>query len=164
MSVTLHTDVGDLKIEVFCDLVPKAAENFLALCASGRYDGSKFHRVQKGYVCQAGKPAKGKGPHYSIWGDYFANEVVDVLKFNRKGMVACANRGANTKTNNCQFFITFDEQPTLNSTTTIFGHVISGLNVLDDIEQVEVNAKFKPLEPLRIQSVTIHANPIANKE
>lgn len=43
-SVTLHTSHGDLKIEVFCEAVPKAAENFLALCAAGQYDGCLFHR------------------------------------------------------------------------------------------------------------------------
>jgi peptidyl-prolyl cis-trans isomerase-like 3 len=44
MSVTLHTTLGDLKVEVFCDEVPRTAENFLALCASGYYDNTKFHR------------------------------------------------------------------------------------------------------------------------
>lgn len=43
-SVTLHTDLGDIKIEVYCDQVPKAAENFLALCASGYYDNTLIHR------------------------------------------------------------------------------------------------------------------------
>jgi hypothetical protein len=43
-SVTLHTNLGDVKLEVYCDEVPRAAENFLALCASGYYDGTRFHR------------------------------------------------------------------------------------------------------------------------
>jgi peptidyl-prolyl cis-trans isomerase-like 3 len=53
--VTLHTDCGDLKIEVFCDEVPKAAENFLALCASDYYNGCVFLRNIKGFMVQTGK-------------------------------------------------------------------------------------------------------------
>lgn len=51
MSVTLHTSIGDIKIEVFCESVARTAENFLALCARGTYDGVKFHRVVKGEFC-----------------------------------------------------------------------------------------------------------------
>ena len=47
MSVTLHTTLGDLKLELFCDEVPRTTENFLALCASGYYDGTKFHRYER---------------------------------------------------------------------------------------------------------------------
>ena len=56
MSVTLHTSFGDLKVEVYCELVPKTAENFLALCASGRYDQTEFHRNMKGFMIQGGDP------------------------------------------------------------------------------------------------------------
>lgn len=50
MSVTLHTDIGNLKLELFCDSAPKACKNFLALCASGYYDGCVFHRNIKGFI------------------------------------------------------------------------------------------------------------------
>ena len=56
MSVTLHTSLGDLKIEIHCNLVPKTAENFLALCASGYYNGLKFHRNMPGFIIQGGDP------------------------------------------------------------------------------------------------------------
>uniref|UniRef100_A0A2K6TX36 Peptidyl-prolyl cis-trans isomerase n=1 Tax=Saimiri boliviensis boliviensis TaxID=39432 RepID=A0A2K6TX36_SAIBB len=56
MSVTLHTDVGDIKIEVFCERTPKACENFLALCASNYYNGCIFHRNIKGFMVQTGDP------------------------------------------------------------------------------------------------------------
>lgn len=55
-SVTLHTDFGDIKIELLCDLAPKACENFLALCASGYYDGCVFHRNIKNFILQTGDP------------------------------------------------------------------------------------------------------------
>ena len=74
MSVTLHTNYGSVKIEVFCDTVPKAAENFLALAASGYYDGTVFHRNMKGFMLQGGDPTgKGKGGE-SIWGSVFQDE------------------------------------------------------------------------------------------
>mmetsp|Transcript_14793 Transcript_14793/g.28634 ORF Transcript_14793/g.28634 Transcript_14793/m.28634 type:complete len:90 (+) Transcript_14793:43-312(+) len=56
MSVSLHTNLGDVKLELFCELVPRTAENFLALCASGKYDNTVFHRNIKGFMIQGGDP------------------------------------------------------------------------------------------------------------
>jgi cyclophilin family peptidyl-prolyl cis-trans isomerase len=56
MSCTLHTNLGDLKVELFCEVSPRAAENFLALCASGYYDGTSFHRNIKGFMVQVRAP------------------------------------------------------------------------------------------------------------
>eukprot|EP00079_Xenopus_tropicalis_P032347 XP_017946118.1 PREDICTED: peptidyl-prolyl cis-trans isomerase-like 3 [Xenopus tropicalis] len=56
MSVTLHTDLGEIKIELFCERAPKASENFLALCASNYYTGCLFHRNIKGFMVQTGDP------------------------------------------------------------------------------------------------------------
>mmetsp|Transcript_32719 Transcript_32719/g.84510 ORF Transcript_32719/g.84510 Transcript_32719/m.84510 type:complete len:87 (-) Transcript_32719:1470-1730(-) len=56
MAVTLHTSHGDMKCEIHADLVPKTAENFLALCASGYYDGTLFHRNIRGFMVQGGDP------------------------------------------------------------------------------------------------------------
>ena len=68
MSVTLHCEVGDIKIELFCEQCPKTCENFLALCASDYYNGCLFHRNIKGFMVQTGDPTgKGKGGE-SIWG------------------------------------------------------------------------------------------------
>ena len=54
MAVTLHTSLGDIKLEIFCSEVKKLSFNFLALCASGAYDNTKFHRNQKNFVVQGG--------------------------------------------------------------------------------------------------------------
>ncbi|GFZ50232.1 Rotamase [Saitozyma sp. JCM 24511] len=79
-SVTLHTTLGDLKIEVFCEAVPRTAENFLALAASGTYDNTLFHRNIKGFMVQGGDPSgTGKGGQ-SIWGKPFADEIRQTLK------------------------------------------------------------------------------------
>ncbi|XP_022085247.1 peptidyl-prolyl cis-trans isomerase-like 3 isoform X2 [Acanthaster planci] len=161
MAVTLHTDVGDIKLELFCEQVPKACENFLALCASGYYDNTVIHRNIKGFMVQMGDPlGTGKGGT-SIWGWKFEDEFVDNLKHNVRGVVSMANSGPDT--NGSQFFITYAKQPHLDMKYTIFGKVIDGLESLDDLEKLHVNEKsFRPLAEKRINSVTIHANPIAD--
>ncbi|GES76639.1 peptidyl-prolyl cis-trans isomerase-like 3 [Rhizophagus clarus] len=135
MSVTLHTDLGDLKIEVFCEAVPKTAENFLALCASGYYDNNLFHRNIKGFIVQTGDPTgTGKGGT-SIWGKKFEDEIKSSLKHNSR----------DTK-------------------NTVFGKVIDGSDTtLDAIEKVPVDEKYRPIQEIRIKSVTIHANPLAER-
>ncbi|XP_072014526.1 peptidyl-prolyl cis-trans isomerase-like 3 isoform X2 [Amphiura filiformis] len=160
MSVTLHTDVGDVKIELFCDQVPKAAENFLALCASNYYKGCLIHRYIPGFMVQTGDPTgTGKGGS-SIWGKKFEDEIVDTLKHNVRGVVSMANNGPNT--NGSQFFITYSKQPHLDMKYTVIGKVIDGLDTLDELEKLPINEKnFRPLNECRLTDVTIHANPIA---
>ena len=105
MSVTLHTSFGDLKIEVACDVVERSAFNFLALAASGAYDGTTFHRNIKGFMIQGGDPTgTGKGGE-SIWGGTFNDECNGELRHDRRGVVSMANKGPNT--NRAQFFITY---------------------------------------------------------
>lgn len=91
MSVTLHTSLGDVKIEIFCDTVPRTAFNFLALAASGYYDGTLFHRNVKGFMVQGGDPTgTGKGGE-SIWGGKFADEIHPENKHTARGIVSMAN-------------------------------------------------------------------------
>ncbi|XP_025207150.1 peptidyl-prolyl cis-trans isomerase-like 3 [Melanaphis sacchari] len=160
MSVTLHTDVGDIKIEVFCEECPKTTENFLALCASDYYNGSLFHRNIKGFIVQTGDPTHtGKGGS-SIWGRKFEDEFKENLKHKERGTVSMANNGPNT--NGSQFFITYAAQPNLDLKYTVFGRVIDGFETLDELEKLPVNSKnFKPLTDVKIQYVSIHANPLA---
>ncbi|KAF8071770.1 cyclophilin-like domain-containing protein [Lyophyllum atratum] len=163
MSVTLHTTHGELKIEIFCEAVPKAAENFLALCASNYYDGCIFHRNIRGFMVQTGDPTgQGKGGQ-SIWGKPFPDEVRSTLKFNARGVVAMANSGPDS--NKSQFFITYAKQPHLDGKYTILGKVIDGADsTLDAIERVPVTNKNRPLTEIKLTHITIHANPIADAE
>lgn len=160
MSVTLHTDLGDLKVEVFCEGVPKTAENFLALCASDYYVSTAFHRNIAGFMAQGGDPTgKGKGGE-SIYGGTFEDEIRHTLRHNARGIVSMANRGPNT--NGSQFFVTYAAAPHLDGKNTVFGKVIDGADsTLDAMEAVEVDKKYRPKDPIRINSVTIHANPLA---
>merc|ERR1711973_165122 len=115
MAVTLLTDYGDMKVELYCEDCPKTCENFLALCASGYYNSSLFHRNIKGFMVQTGDPSgNGKGGT-SIWGDKFKDEIVPHLKHNSRGTLSMANSGPDT--NGSQFFYYICE-------TTASGHEI----------------------------------------
>ncbi|BFZ05642.1 hypothetical protein BsWGS_08681 [Bradybaena similaris] len=160
MAVTLHTDVGDLKLELFCEQCPITCENFLALCASGYYNDCLLHRNIPGFMVQTGDPTgTGKGGA-SIWGSKFEDEFRENLKHSTRGIVSMANNGPDT--NASQFFITYSKQPHLDMKYTVFGRVIDGFDTLDSMEKIQVNEKnYKPLAETRLREITIHANPIA---
>ncbi|KAJ8900797.1 hypothetical protein NDN08_000097 [Rhodosorus marinus] len=160
MSVTLHTSLGDIKLELFCDEAPKASENFLGLSASGSYDGTIFHRNMKGFMIQGGDPSGTGRKSKSMWGGKFEDEIDPEAKFVSRGQLAMATSQANT--NGSQFFITYAEAPHLNQTCTVFGKVIHGDEVLDKMEAVPVGAKDRPVADIVLKSTTIHANPFAD--
>jgi peptidylprolyl isomerase/peptidyl-prolyl cis-trans isomerase B (cyclophilin B) len=138
--VRLTTNKGEITFELFSDDAPKTASNFVALAESGFYNGLIFHRVVPNFVIQGGDPlGTGRGgPSYK-----FEDELItrDYLA----GTVAMANAGPNT--NGSQFFICLEDQPNLPKAYTIFGQVISGLDVVrsivvgDVMEQVKVETK-----------------------
>ncbi|KAI4246765.1 MAG: hypothetical protein L6R40_001794 [Gallowayella cf. fulva] len=162
MSVTLHTTQGDLKIEVFCETVPKTAENFLALCASSFYTSSPFHRSYPGFIIQTGSPSSG-GPKVSIsiYGSLFEDEIRPSLRHNARGIVSMANKGPGT--NGSQFFILFAPAPHLDGKNTVFGKLVGqgSMETLEKLEAVEADAKGKVKGDAKIKGVTIHANPLA---
>lgn len=163
MAVTLHTSLGNLKIEVFWDRVPLTAKNFLGLCAAGYYNGVKFHRNIRGFVIQTGDPTgTGRGGD-SIYGKPFQDEILPDLKHSTRGIVSMANSGPNS--NKSQFFITYGKHSHLNGKNTVFGKVIQGLEVLELMEnQPNVEGTQTPRHDIVIHSVTIHSNPIAELE
>jgi peptidyl-prolyl cis-trans isomerase-like 3 len=162
MSATLHTSLGDMKLEIFCDLVPRAAHNFLALAASSYYDGCKFHRSIPGFMVQTGDPTNtGKGGE-CIRGGLMEDEFSDHLKHDRRGILAFAGNGSNTI--GSQFFILYEAAEHLDNTFTIFGRLMDGegFTVLDKIEaQPVAGKKNRPVEDITLNSITIHANPLA---
>ena len=159
MSVTLNTSAGDLKLELACDVVPRTCENFLALCATGAYDGTAFHRLIPGFMVQGGDPTGTGRGGTSVWGGKLADEFSPLLRHDARGVVAMANRGPDT--NGSQFYIMFAKAPHLNGRYTVFGRVIDGWDTLDAIERTPVDAKHHPLTPIVIRSCVIHANPLA---
>jgi len=124
---TIETAKGNIVIQLFPDKAPLAVNSFLYLARQGWYDGVTFHRVLPGFVAQAGDPSgTGRGnPGY-----FFKNEPSD-LAFDKPGLVGMANSGPDT--NGSQFFITFAPAESLNGFYTIFGQVISGLDVAEQL-------------------------------
>lgn len=118
---------GEFVIQLYPDKAPITVNNFVFLAEQGFYNGVTFHRVLDGFMAQGGDPTGTGtgGPGYE-----FVNENSD-LTFDKAGVVAMANAGPNT--NGSQFFITFAPQPQLNGGYTIFGQVISGMDVVNGI-------------------------------
>lgn len=116
---------GEFVIQLYPDKAPLTVNSFVFLARQHFYDGVTFHRVLEGFMAQAGDPTGtgAGGPGYA-----FPNEASD-LRFDKAGVVAMANAGRDT--NGSQFFITFGPQPRLDGDYTIFGQVVSGMDVVN---------------------------------
>jgi len=121
---TLDTVKGKIVIELFAKESPITVNNFVFLARQGFYDGVTFHRVLPGFMAQGGDPTGTGmgGPGYQ-----FEDETSNGLTFSEPGLLAMANAGPGT--NGSQFFITYDATPWLDGNHTIFGKVVSGLEV-----------------------------------
>jgi cyclophilin family peptidyl-prolyl cis-trans isomerase/protein-disulfide isomerase len=125
---TLHTEKGDVVIQLFADKAPYTVNSFLFLVRNGWYENITFHRVIPDLFAQTGDPSGvGKGnPGY-----YVVTEIDPKLKFDRPGMVAMVNSGPDTS--GSQFFITYGPASQFDGKFTIFGQVISGMDVLEKL-------------------------------
>ena len=124
---------GEFAIQLYADQAPITVNSFVFLARQGYFDGLTFHRVLDGFMAQGGDPTGtgGGGPGYQ-----FVNEDSD-LKFDKPGVVAMANAGRNT--NGSQFFITFGPEERLNGGYTIFGQVVSGMDVVNGLRRRDPN-------------------------
>ena len=150
--VTIETNVGNIEIALFPDVAPKATENFLKLAEKNYYDGIIFHRVIKEFMIQGGDPTGTGTGGESIWKRNFADEVSVSKKFDKKGLLAMANRGPDT--NGSQFFITTAPTPWLHMKHTIFGEVVGGYDVVEEIEQSETDMRDRPKQEVKILKIT----------
>jgi cyclophilin family peptidyl-prolyl cis-trans isomerase len=150
---TLHTEKGNIQIELFADKAPLAVNSFIFLAENGWFDGITFHRVIPGYVAQAGDPSGSGfgGPGYA-----FDNEIVPELTFDGPGVVGMANAGPGS--NGSQFFITYTAAPKLNGSYTIFGRVISGMDVVESLTPRDPAQSMNLPPGDKILSVTIDVN------
>jgi cyclophilin family peptidyl-prolyl cis-trans isomerase len=148
-NATIQTNKGTIEVELFHEDAPKTVENFMKLARDGFYDGVIFHRVIPDFMIQGGDPTGtgSGGPGYKFEDEFNDNKVV-------RGALAMANAGPNT--NGSQFFIvTAEATPWLDGKHTVFGRVTSGMDVVDAIEAVETDARDKPLEDVRMESVSV---------
>lgn len=178
-KATIKTNHGDIVVQLFPEQAPKTVENFVALAEKGYYNGVIFHRVIPDFMIQGGDPTgTGMGGESSFGGN-FADEFSPEL-FNINGALSMANAGPDT--NGSQFFIVSNKHvddgmisqmktagypeeiieayknggtPWLDFRHTVFGQVISGMDVVKEIRQVEKNAQDKPNEDVVMESVTI---------
>ncbi len=127
-TATLHTDRGDILIDLFTDQSPLAVNNFIFLARSHWYDGNTFFKVEAGALAQTGDPSDSG---FGNPGYFFQSEMPASLSFDQPGMVAMANSGPNT--NASQFFITEAAAPDMNGQYTIFGKVIRGMEILTSL-------------------------------
>lgn len=161
----MTTNYGVIEIELYQDLMPITAGNFVKLAESGFYDGTKFHRIIDGFMIQGGDPNTKTtnqasygtgGPGYAIADEHVRNELLS----NVRGTISMANSGPNS--GGSQFFINtvdntpldFDKEP-LTSKHPVFGRVVAGMDVVDTISGVATGARDLPVEPVVIEKVEI---------
>ena len=139
---------GEFVVELYPAKAPITVNSFVFLAREKFFDGVTFHRVLDGFMAQGGDPTGtgGGGPGYQ-----FVNEDSD-LTFDKPGVLAMANAGRDT--NGSQFFITFAPTPQLNGDYTIFGQVISGMDVVNGITRRDPQ-QFPNFTGDVIESVTI---------
>src|SRR3989344_1433274 len=157
MQATLNTNKGNITIEFYEKETPKTVANFVKLAKAGFYNGVKFHRVIKDFMIQSGDPLTKDDSQKDLWGtggpgDSFEDEIGATNK-NNIGTIAMANSGQNT--NGSQFFINVANNNFLGTKHTVFGKVISGMDVVNTIQNTPTDANDRPTDPVVINSITI---------
>ena len=147
---TLHTEKGDVTLQLFADKAPITVSSFIFLAQNGWYDNITFHRVIPDVYAQTGDPSgTGKGnPGY-----YIITEILPSLTFNQPGMVAMVNSGPDTS--GSQFFITYAPIPQYDGQYTIFGQVLSGMDVLQSLTKRDAQPGVETPPGDKLLSVTI---------
>ena len=149
---TVRTNNGTIILELFASQAPVTVNNFVFLARDGFFNGLTFHRVIPGFMIQTGDPTGtgAGGPGYQI-----QDEIVRELVFDRSGVLAMANKPGVPNSNGSQFFITVATAPHLNGAHTIFGRVVTGLEIVDSISVARTDARDRPLNPVTIESIGI---------
>jgi len=149
-TVTIETNHGTITAEMFSDVAPKTAGNFIELAKKGYYDGIIFHRVIDGFMIQGGDPTGTGtgGPGYMI-----EDEFAPGLAHTEPGTFSMANAGPNS--GGSQFFITLAATPWLDGKHAIFGKVTGGLDVVQAIGKTQVGPGDRPAEEVVMKTVTV---------
>ena len=177
LTATLHTSEGDIEVELYPEKAPTTVENFVNLATDdpaadddpapdtttwedpetgetrgdSLYAGVLFHRVIDDFMIQGGDPTgTGRGgPGYQ-----FEDEFHPDLRHDSAGILSMANSGPDT--NGSQFFITLDATPHLDDKHAVFGKVVDGMDVVEDIGRADTDAQDRPLDDKVIERVTVH--------
>ena len=165
-TAVLETSLGNITVELFTDVMPITAGNFIELAKSGFYDGLHFHRVIKNFMLQFGCPhskdpnspraGTGNSPKGTIQDEHPANAKLS----NEPGTLSMANTGR-PNSGSCQFFINTVHNAYLDWFTAgqskhpVFGKVISGMDVVTKIESTPTDARDRPTTPVKMIRVTV---------
>ncbi|HEU5060627.1 MAG TPA: peptidylprolyl isomerase [Kofleriaceae bacterium] len=166
-TADLVTSLGTIRVELFTDLMPKTAGNFIQLAKSGFYDGLHFHRVINNFMLQFGCPhskdpnspraGTGNAPHGTIEDEHPQNAKLS----NEPGTLSMANTGR-PNSGSCQFFINTVHNAYLDwftpgpSKHPVFGKVISGMDVVKKIESSPTNSQDRPITPVKMIQVKVN--------
>ncbi|WP_293033491.1 peptidylprolyl isomerase [Natronococcus sp.] len=166
VTATLHTSKGDIDVELYDERAPRTVDNFVGLATGGQewtdpetgeevegeplYDDVVFHRIIEDFMIQGGDPTgTGRGgPGYQ-----FDDEFHEELRHDDAGVLSMANSGPDT--NGSQFFITLGAQPHLDDRHAVFGKVTDGMDVVEEIGNVETDANDRPREDILLESVSV---------
>lgn len=159
--VRVVTSLGDINLELHTDQVPKTCHNFLLLCERGYYNNTVFHRSIRNFMVQGGDPTgTGQGGE-SAFGGTLPDHFKPNLTHSGRGVLSMANKGPNTNT--CQFFITYRSCNHLDNKHTVFGRLVGGLKVLDEMENIATDSKDRPTTEMKLISAHIFVDAISDK-
>ncbi len=156
-TAVFETSMGTFKLELFESQMPITTKNFIDLAEKGFYDNTKFHRVIEEFMIQGGDPFSKDNSKKARWGtgdpgykikDEFAKGLSNV-----RGTIAMANAGPNT--GGSQFFINVADNTFLDGKHPVFGKVVEGMDVVDEIVAVKKDGQDKPVEDVVVKKITI---------
>lgn len=155
---------GTIQAELYPEIAPNTVNNFITLSNSGFYDNLTFHRIIKDFMIQGGDPAGNGtgGPGYSIEGEFTSNGIANSLK-HTEGVLSMA-RSQDPNSAGSQFFIMTGTAQHLDGDYAAFGKVISGMDVVDKIQNVKTGSNDKPKENVAIKSIRVDTKGVEYSE
>ena len=154
--VTIELENGKkITAELYPEIAPETVNNFVSLASKGFYDGLIFHRVISGFMIQGGDPLGDGtgGPGYCIKGEFLMNGVKNTLS-HKRGVLSMA-RANHPNSAGSQFFIMHQDGKFLNNQYAAFGKVTEGMDAVDEIAATKTDANDRPLQDVRMKSVTV---------
>ncbi|GMT48407.1 MAG: peptidylprolyl isomerase [bacterium] len=151
-KAVIETKFGNIELRFFPDVAPNHVNNFIELAKKGFYDGTTFHRVIPGFMIQGGDP-NSKGPDrskYGIGGPGYSLKAEFNNKTHKRGTLSMA-RSADPDSAGSQFFICVADSPFLDGKYTVFGEVVSGMDVVDKIVSQPKDARDNPVERIEMK-------------
>lgn len=155
----IDTTFGPIEVELFPTGAPQTVANFVNLSKTGFYDNLVWHRIVPGFVIQTGDPlTRNGGGDRSLWGTGGSNKTVPLETNPSLHNYVCylgMARGQDPNSGASQFYINLANNTSLDNSYTVFGRVVSGMDVVNQIAAVQVNSNSQPVTPVFMTSVTI---------